>query len=64
MDITLSGAGLMSYGFLGNQYALSPLGVITRGFINSCDSIWWNAEELVSTVWTEVVDPNANLESC
>ena len=64
MDVTLTGPGLMTHGFIANQYALGPIAVITFGFITACDSIWWNAEELVTTVWSEVVDPNANLESC
>ena len=64
LSVTLTGPGLMSHGFVANNYAQSGLAVISFGFITGCSDIWTNAEQSVTTVWTEVVNPNDNLESC
>jgi hypothetical protein len=51
------GVALESLGFVFNiAYAISPLGVLTRGFVVGAGDFWQDAETVVSTVWTNV-DP-------
>lgn len=63
-DIILSGRGLEDYGLYGPS--VDGLGLVTYGFLWSCQSIWDTAEiNPLNTTWTgcdPALPPNA--ETC
>jgi hypothetical protein len=62
-DVTLNGVGLNDYGLFGAS--VDGLGLNTYGFIWLCSSIWDNADEDITTLWSACSGPpSTNLEAC
>ncbi len=65
IDVRVTGTALETNGFLSYQFALSPLAVITKGFISDCADIWSSSDVPITTVWTCSITPNPpDIEVC
>jgi hypothetical protein len=63
VDVRIVGNALNTEGFLAYQYALSPIAVITFGFITDCGDIWTNSDVPITTTWVSS-EVQTDLEVC
>ena len=63
IDIRITGISLETEGFMGSNFALTPVGLMSFGFVNSCADIWSNSDIPITTTWTCGV-PGDNVEVC
>lgn len=62
-DVVLNGRGLEDVGLYGNS--VDGIGLLTRGFVWGCASIWDVApEDDHNTSWVECSTTGGNIETC
>lgn len=64
IDVRIVGNALNTEGFLGFNYALTSLGLMTEGFITECSEIWTLSDTPITTVWIGVPPCPSNIEVC
>lgn len=64
IDVRIVGNALETRGFLGFQYALSPIAVITFGFLTDCADIWTDSDTPITTTWVNASLPPGDVEVC
>ena len=50
-DVDLSGYGLLTFGLMNINEALSGVNIVTFGFVDTIETTWYNSEPNVTTTW-------------
>lgn len=63
IDVRIIGVALNTEGFLGYQFTKTPVGLMSKGFINDCSDIWVDSELPITTTWTNSYT-SIDVETC
>ena len=51
-DCVFSGMGLLTFGFINENDAVSALNIVSYGYVEDIETTWSSGEENVTTTWS------------